>query len=117
MPDKPTPTPQPPPPQPVPPPEPLPPNPPPVPTDAVAALLPAAPEAERRRVRSAAPRGISTRAPPRPEAGDLQTGRKEKPQRRLDAPGPGGFAVIGAFGFQILKIIQKFPIFLDETIA
>jgi hypothetical protein len=25
--------------------------------------------------------------------------------------------VIGAFDFQILKIIQKFPIFLDETIA
>src|SRR4029453_4458001 len=36
-----------------------------------------------------------------PEDRRLRTGRKKKPQRRLDPPGPGSFAVIGAFGVDV----------------
>ena len=79
MPDKPTPAPQPPPPQPIPPPEPLPPNPPPVP--------PAGPVKRS---------GISIE-----ESARLRS-RKQKPQGRIDARGPGSFTVITAFDLHVM---------------
>lgn len=79
MPDKPTPVPQPPPPRPIPPAEPLPPNPPPVPAGGPVKCSRISIEDSARSCR-----------------------RKQKPQRRIDAPSPGSFTVITAFDLHVM---------------
>ena len=42
---------------------------------------------------------------------------KQKPQRGTDARSPGGFSVIRAFDFHVLKIVAKYPAFFGKAIA
>ncbi len=50
----------------------------------------------------------------RREAATVQSGRrKQKSQRRFDAPGPRRLTVIGAFDFEVTKIDIKLPAFVD----
>jgi len=47
----------------------------------------------------------------------LRLRRKQKPERGTDARAPGGFGVLGAFDFHVLKIVAKSPAFLGKPIA